>query len=85
MGENATFASPQAQTGRERSLSTFLVAEPSFIEGISRILDFGNTLAMYNYSHGPKHADVRALLADWTTVGRHISAAMDGFDLGEAE
>ena len=81
MGEDVyvSFKAKSAHRSRERSLSTFLVAEPSLIEGIARMLDFGNTLSMYNYSRGPKQADARAILADWITVGRDISSAMDEF------
>jgi len=37
-----------------KTLTFNLFARPSFIEGISRVFDFGATLQMYNYSKGEK-------------------------------
>ena len=45
-------------------LSTFLFAEPSFAEGMARVLDLFGTLNEYNASPTPQHADARALGAD---------------------
>jgi hypothetical protein len=53
-------------SGRE---SDFLVARPSTIEGISRILDLGGTLTEFNQSPTPAIADRIALRADWRAIG----------------
>lgn len=57
-------------------LSTFLFAEPSFAEGMARVLDLFGTLNEYNASPTPQHADARALGADWYAVGQTIRDAM---------
>lgn len=59
------------------TLSSFLFARPSFMEGLARILDMGNTLQEYNHSATPKEADFRAMLADWTAVGDDIQTALN--------
>ena len=57
--------------------SDFLFARPSFLEGMGRVLDFGNTLNEYNSSSSPAEADARALRADWECVGNAIAEAMN--------
>jgi hypothetical protein len=52
--------------------STFLFASPSFFEGMSRVLDMGATLDLYNSSLTGKQADFWALYNDWRAVGRDI-------------
>ena len=47
----------------------FLGARPSFVEGVSRILDLGNTLNEYNQSVTPAQADYLALRSDWRMIG----------------
>ena len=49
-------------------ISSFFFACPSFIEGIARIFDFGNTLQEYNTTLTPQQADVLALQADMNVV-----------------
>ena len=56
--------------------SDFLFARPSFIEGIARVLDFGNTLNTYNESLTPEMADEIAMWLDWSMVGKDISKAL---------
>ncbi|OAI54030.1 hypothetical protein AYO44_03875 [Planctomycetaceae bacterium SCGC AG-212-F19] len=56
-------------------LSTFLFARPSFVEGTSRLLDFGDTLTEYNRSLTGEQADYLALLADWRQIGQDIESA----------
>ncbi len=53
--------------------SNFLYASPSFIEGIARTIDLGNTLSEYNYSNNP---DEIALYMDWAVIGNDIRKAM---------
>ena len=57
--------------------SLFLCARPSFIEGVSRILDFGNTLSEYNRSLTPEQADHLALCADWRLIGMDLANVLD--------
>ena len=57
--------------------TTFLFAQPSFLEGVARILDFGNTLNVYNESSSTAEADARALSADFCAVGDDIRLAME--------
>ncbi len=54
------------------SLSRFLFARPSFLEGFARTLDMAGTLNLYNYSTTEKQADSLALRADWRAVGEDI-------------
>lgn len=56
--------------------SSFLFARPSFIEGMARIVDFGNTLSQYNTSPDGATADARALAADWQAVGDCMKQAI---------
>lgn len=51
------------------SLSTFLFARPSFLEGVARLVDTGNTLQVYNTSLSAEQADAWALAADWQVIG----------------
>lgn len=57
-------------------LSTFLFARPSFYEGVGRVIDFGNTLSMYNISETGEEADYSAFLADWSVIGDDIQGAI---------
>ena len=56
--------------------STRLFSMPSFIEGVARILDFGNTLELYNESRTPQHADEEALFSDWMAIGEDMILAI---------
>ena len=58
------------------SLTFRLFARPSFYEGISRILDFANSLQSYNYDKNGAEADAKALASDWQMVGRDMKAAV---------
>ena len=60
--------------------SDYLYAEPSFLEGLSRILDFGNTLNQYNESPSGETADAVALGMDWAVVGNDLNNAMGTFE-----
>ena len=52
--------------------SDFLYARPSFLEGMARIMDLGNTLNEYNTSDAP---DKIATFRDWTIVGNDLRSA----------
>src|SRR5262249_12299375 len=56
--------------------STFLFAEPSFLEGMSRVLDMGGTLNSYNTSELARQADIFAMSADWHAVGQDLREAI---------
>lgn len=56
--------------------SRFLFARPSTIEGVARILDFGNTLDSYHFSQTSEEADTLALSADWCAVGHDVQTAI---------
>ena len=55
----------------------FLFARPSIVEGIARILDFGNTLNEYNYSRSDEEADEKACRLDWVMVGSDLRRAFE--------
>lgn len=57
-------------------LSSFLYARPSFIEGVARLIDFGNTLQEYNASLTGNQADVLATASDWGVVGDDLKNVM---------
>ena len=57
------------------NLFGFLYARPSAVEGVARIMDFGNTLNEYNYSSTSDDADFLALRADWRVVARDLGIA----------
>jgi hypothetical protein len=56
--------------------SYYLFAKPSFIEGMARVLDLGNTLNVYNESPTDVEADSMALYLDWALIGNDISQAI---------
>ncbi len=62
------------------SRSTFLFARPSYLEGLARIMDFGNTITVYNESLNGEQADYLALRSDWTAVGDDLRSAIQQFD-----
>lgn len=47
----------------------FLYARPSFLEGMARVMDLGNTLNEYNRTMTTQQADWLALRSDWNAVG----------------
>lgn len=59
--------------------STFLFAEPSFTEGIARVVDLGGALNVYNSSASPEEADWLAIFADWRAVGEDLNDRMVEF------
>ncbi|MBD2326283.1 hypothetical protein H6G21_05305 [Alkalinema sp. FACHB-956] len=60
-------------------LSSFLYAQPSFVEGIARLLDIGGTLQEYNSSLTDHQADELALTADWRVIGEDLNNAIDAY------
>ncbi len=60
--------------------TTVLFSTPSVLEGISRLIDFGSTLNVYNSSKTAEDADCKAIKSDWEAVGKDIKKAMDSID-----
>lgn len=56
--------------------STTLFARPSFIEGVARLWDFGNTLQEYNRSASPNRANFESLATDYEAVGMDARQAI---------
>jgi len=68
----------------DRSLSYYLFARPSFLEGVARVFDIGGVFDAYNESKTPVEADTKAMLHDWMMVGSDISHAFKEYELKEA-
>lgn len=56
-----------------------LYARPSFLEGLARLVDFGNGLAEYNSIESDDLADFQALASDWNNVGADIMVSIEKF------
>ncbi len=56
-----------------------LYATPSFLEGVARSIDIGDTLTEYNGSESGAEADARALRSDWQAVGDDLRQAIAQF------
>lgn len=54
--------------------------EPSFIEGLSRLLDLGSRPERYNESETPEGADYDALESDWQAVGNDMKASIKAYE-----
>ena len=54
----------------------FLFARPSFLAGAAALMDFGNTLFVYNESITPEQADYFAAKSDWVAVGNDVRRAV---------
>ena len=57
-----------------------LFAEPSFIEGMSRVIDLGGTLQEYNTSETENKADMEALRSDWRAVGDDLKFSIKNYE-----
>lgn len=60
--------------------SSRLFAEPSFFEGMSRVLDLGATLQDYNISETEQEADIKALKNDWSAVGEDLKFSIKNYE-----
>ena len=60
-----------------RPVTGFLFARPSWIEGLARLFDFGNTLQEYNVMPSGREADEMALRMDWHIVGAAMYDALE--------
>ena len=65
--------------------SYYLSARPSFLEGIARLMDFGNTLNEYKSYPSGVEADHAAIARDWAMIGLDFRNAIAGFEEEEAE
>jgi hypothetical protein len=65
--------------------SDFLFAQPSFWEGMGRLLDFGDFLSEYNTSPTGEIADEIALTMDWQAVYGDLWTSLEeyGRSIGE--
>jgi len=54
----------------------FLFARPSLLAGAAALMDFGNTLFVYNESTTPEQADYFAAKSDWVAVGNDLRRAI---------
>jgi hypothetical protein len=61
------------------SVTDYLYARPSFIGGMAKVLDLGDTLTMYNASRTPAEADYRATKCDWAVVGKDLRDSVERF------
>lgn len=59
--------------------SEFLFARPTLLEGVARILDFGNTMQEYNTSLTGQQADFRALRSDWLQISADMRQSVEQF------
>lgn len=57
----------------------FLFSKPSFLEGLARNLDLGNTLSEYNESVTGEQADAIAIGNDWAAIGLDILTSAERF------
>lgn len=55
--------------------SSFLFSQPSFIEGMARIFDFGCSIKDYNFSQSPDEADDIAMSNDWNAIYEDFESA----------
>jgi hypothetical protein len=69
--------------GRKKIMSSyfgFLYARPSALEGVARLLDFGNSLNEYNVSANGEEADYLALKLDWEAIKEDIRHTVVEFE-----
>lgn len=57
----------------------YVAPSPSFHEGMSRILDFGDTFSQYNVSSSECIADEIATAEDWQAVWTNLRESMNQF------
>jgi len=69
--------SPPRESNAMNDFSGFLYAQPSLLEGVARVVDFGGTLNDYNRCPAGVDPDAFALRADWAAVGESIRSAAE--------
>lgn len=60
--------------------SSFLFAEPGFLEGAARVIDWRGLLNEYNRSPSAEVADFLAIRSDWIAVGSDLVCAIDKYE-----
>jgi hypothetical protein len=60
--------------------SKILFADPTFLEGMGGMLDFGNSMYEFNSSPTPEHADKTATRCDWKQVYEDLHLSAKKFD-----
>lgn len=65
--------------GFDQSLTTYLFARPSFLEGVARTLDITGGFDSYNESPNGKIADSQAIMNDWKMVGMDIQVGLSEY------
>jgi uncharacterized protein (DUF3084 family) len=60
-----------------------LFARPSFFEGVSRVIDLGNTMSEYNTSLTPVQADNLAINADLDALRYDLAKARQELQAAE--
>lgn len=63
-----------------RIITFHLFAEPSFLEGAARLVDFNGTLNVYNESSTAGEADYIALRNDWLVIGQDFKEALSNYE-----
>jgi len=66
-------------------MTDYLFAHPSFLGGMARCLDLGDTLTEYNQALTGEQADRVAIQADWMAVGEDIRVAIGTFQAQNGE
>jgi hypothetical protein len=56
--------------------STLLFARPSFLYGVSKLLDPFRMSQDYNRSRTPNEADILAIRSDWHAIGSDMQQAL---------
>ena len=64
-----------------KSKSDFLVASPSLVSGVGRLLDWYGLFDEYNTSRDGREADERATASDWEIVGNDLRKAIADFQV----
>jgi len=57
-----------------------LYAAPTFLEGVARSIDIGDTLTKYNTSESGAAADLQALRSDWLAIGNDLRQSIAQFE-----
>lgn len=65
--------------------SEFLFSRPSLIEGLARIMDFGNTLNAHRQLSDSHEADLAALRMDWGMIGQDFREVIGEYEQTAAD
>lgn len=60
-----------------------LFPQPSFLEGMGRILDVGQGLSLHNILSSAAHDDFLAIASDWDMVGADFKDAIGEYEQEE--